>query len=213
MSDEISVSDVSANQALTKGKRAVKPAEKVFVDALTSNEDIVKWDSDGKQVFFADDFKELPSEVIDKLSRLTVVKYEQALEIRARLAAVDPEFDKINKSLQISQSSYASPSDIAFHNKAKAGLRAKLVREDRLGHWESKGYVMAKPEHMVDAKMRKVEGHFEHGVAGQPKEYLMVTTIENQNRLKREREAERARIDERQQVEVAAANKAAGVDL
>lgn len=181
-----------------KKESAGKTAERRFVDSTTSFDDVVQWDADGDQVFFTDDTPDLPPEVIDKLSKLTLIKYQQALEIKKRLAAIDPDWDAITKGLKISQSGYASPYDIAFGNKAKDGLAARLVREDKVGYWEGKGYVMAQPKHMADAKMRQVEGHYEHGTIGAPKEYLMVTTEENRARLMAERDARRNRVDESQ---------------
>ncbi len=196
MSDKI----VTADEVSGSGKkpRQVKMAERVFVDSSVAPESIVEWDAEGKQIFFTEDTNEIPAEFLDKLSKVTVLKYRQALEIKTRLAGVDPAWDEINKAIKISQGGYASPRDIAFGNKAKGGLRAKLVREDRLGYWSSKGYVMAKPEHMVDAKMRQVEGHYEHGTVGAPREFLMVTTDENRQRLMDERDANRNRLDELQ---------------
>ena len=193
MKDETKVG-VAADTS-TMGKKAVKAKERRFADAFTPDEDIIEWDAKGDQVFFADDMRTLSGAVLEKLSKLTVIKYQQALDIKRRLDGDDPEWSKINKSLKISQSGYASPFDIAFGNKARAGMQTRLVREDRVGYWEGKGYVMAAPEHMVDAKMRNVEGHYEHGTIGAPKEYLMVTTDENKKRLTRINDERRQAID------------------
>lgn len=211
------MSDVSgkSEDAGVSGKRVRQPkmAERVFVDASTTPEQVLEWDAEGKQVFFADDVKEIPAEIVDKFSKVTAVKYRQALEIKGRLASVDPVWEEVNRSVKITQHAYASPRDIAFGNKAKNGLTAKMVREDRIGYWANKGYVIAKPEHMADAKMRQVEGHYEHGTAGTPREYLMVTTTENRERLMAERDANRNRIDEQQVEDVRRKTRDAGLPV
>jgi len=194
-----------------KRKDMDKPAERRFVVASTKPEDVVAWDEAGDQVFFTEESPELSEDVLKKLSKLTLIKYQQTLEIKKRLAEDDPEWSEINKTLQVSQSAYASPTDIAFGNVAKPGLQTRLVREDRVGYWERKGYVMATPKHMLDAKMRNVEGHFEHGTIGAPKEYLMVTTDENRKRLMAERDERRTRLDEQQRNSIRETAEAAGV--
>ena len=178
-----------------KGEIVEKSPDRVFITNDISDEKLIQLDQDGAQLFFTDDVKERPPEVLDKLSKLTAIKYQQAVEIKKRLEKDDPSWREINKSLSISQSGYASPRDIAFGNKAKRGLVTRTVREDRVGYWEAKGYVMATPEHMVDAKMRRVEGHYEHGTIGSPKEYLMVTTEKRREELKKINEDRRTAID------------------
>ena len=193
MSDTSDTRKVRASSA--KEKVELKQAERCFVDRDTDPQAVLDWDVEGKQVFFTEDAPELPQDILEKLSKMTLIKYEQARDIKRRLANDDPEWVEINKSLKISQSGYASPYDIAFGNKAKDGLVSRMVREDRVGYWEAKGYRMATPSTMKDVKMRQVEGHYEHGTIGAPKEYLMVTTEENRDKLMQIREDRRQAID------------------
>lgn len=209
MSDNIANDGAEARRGKRKDMDKAPPRR--FVTASTPTEDVVAWDKAGDQVFFTEETPELPEDVLKELSKLTLIKYQQTLEIKKRLAEDDPDWSEINKGLKISQSAYASPTDIAFGNVAKPGLHTRLVREDRVGYWERRGYVMATPKHMDDPKMRQVEGHYEHGTIGAPKEYLMVTTDENRKRLMKQRDEARERLDVKQVDTIRETAEAAGI--
>lgn len=206
------VAGMKRSQVVTdKTEKSGVDEERLFVTKDTPIADVVSWEQEGKPIFFTEDIDPLPEDVVKEFSKLTSIKYHQALEIKERMARQDPEFAGLSQRLEISQRAYASPRDIAFGNKAKPGLTAKLVREDNVGYRESQGYVLARPEHMVAPKMRQVEGHYEHGTIGAPKEYLMVIADEDRKAIQKRNRELHHQIDERQVEDIKQKTRDAGL--
>lgn len=181
---------VSEKKATKKAETATKVLDKVFITKDNTFEDVLRFIQQGTTVYFDDapgKLIELTDEQVKELPSLERVKYDQARVNHERLSKEDPAWLEVLRRLQINQTDYASPMDKIEGNVPKPGLVKRNARVDKVDYWRKRGFEVAQPEHLADAKMRQVEGHYEVSHNGQVESVLMVTTQENWDRLMTQR--------------------------
>lgn len=181
---------VSEKKATKKAETATKVLDKVFITKDNTFEDVLRFIQQGTTVYFDDapgKLIELTDEQVKELPSLERVKYDQARVNHERLSKEDPAWLEVLRRLQINQTDYASPMDKIEGNVPKPGLVKRNARVDKVDYWRKRGFEVAQPEHLADAKMRQVEGHYEVSRNGQVESVLMVTTQENWDRLMTQR--------------------------
>lgn len=179
-----------------KAESAPPVLEKVFITKDNTFEDVLRFVQQGTTVYFDDapgKLLVLSDEQVKELPSLERVKYDQARVNHDRLSKEDPAWIEVLRRIQVKQADYASPMDKIEGNIPKPGLVKRNARIDKVDYWRKRGFEVAQPDHLADAKMRKVEGHYEVSRDGQVESVLMVTTQENWDSLMAQRAARKKR--------------------